>query len=79
MLASDGQIRLTAGERKQLAGITGMDASHIKSRDQLNEFIHTQIEKLPRHDPGACLAKRLLLTFVPSGTGEPAVHCEDEP
>jgi len=78
MLVSEEKIRLTAMERRQLTGITGVDTSHIKSVDQLNGFIHDQIEKLQCHGPGACLAKRLLLSFLPAETDRALVLSEDE-
>ncbi len=65
MLVSEGQVRLTPTERRQLAGITGIDPVHIKSVDQLSGFIHTQIEKLQCRGSAGCLAKRLLMSYLP--------------
>ena len=65
MLVSDRQVRLTPTERRQLAGITGIDPVHIKSADQLSGFIRSQIEKLQCRGPAGCLAKRLLMSYLP--------------
>jgi len=65
MLVADDQVRLTDIEKNQLAFITGSDASHIKTVDELEQFVnqHGYSERL--RGPGACLAKRLLFSFLP--------------
>jgi hypothetical protein len=78
MLVSDGQVRLTSIERRQLAGITGIDPVHIKTVNQLNGFIHTQIEKLQCRGPAGCLAKRLLMSYLPVEPHRLTEHSEDE-
>lgn len=75
MLVSEGQVRLTPLERRQLAGITGIDPVHIKSVAQLNGFIHAQIDKLQCRGPAGCLAKRLLMSYLPA---EPHPVAEDD-
>lgn len=77
MLVSEGQVRLTPRERRQLAGITGIDPVHIKSVDQLNGFIHTQIDRLQCRGPAGCLAKRLLMSYLPDERPR-TEHAEDE-
>ena len=64
MLVADNQVRLTDIERKQLSFLTGSDASHIRTVDELEQFVkqHGYSDRLS--GPGACLAKRLLFSFL---------------
>ena len=77
MLVSNGQIRLTPVERRQLAGITGIDPVQIKSVEQLTGFIHTQVENIQCRGHAGCLAKRLLLSFLPAETQYASLTDED--
>ena len=66
MIVCEDQIRLTRKEREHLAGLTGADPVHIKSMTQLESFIRLHAARLSNRGPGACLAKRLLLSFIPA-------------
>ena len=64
MIYCDSQIRLTAQERQQLQFLTGTDAGYIKTKLQLEQYINIQLDKLPCHLPGACLARRVLASYL---------------
>ncbi|HHM06262.1 MAG TPA: hypothetical protein ENJ19_11075 [Gammaproteobacteria bacterium] len=67
MLVCDNQIRLTEKESTQLLALTGVPATGITRRSQLECYIHEHLDALPRRfcGPSACFARRLLLSFLP--------------
>ena len=64
MIYCDSEIRLTTQERQQLQYLTGTDAGYIKTKQQLEQFINSQMDKLPCHLPGTCMARRVLASYL---------------
>jgi hypothetical protein len=64
MINCDNQIRLTAAERQQLHWLTGADTGHIRTRDELERFIKDQLNHRACSGPGACLARRVLASYL---------------
>lgn len=72
MIVCDGQVRLTGKEREQLAYLTGSDPGELKSLQELEAFITRHALRQDCRGPGACLARRLLLSYLPAET----IHSE---
>jgi len=64
MIRCEEQVRLTAVERQQLYWLTGADAGHIKTKQDLEKYIKDQMNHQRRCDPGACLARRVLASYL---------------
>jgi len=64
MINYDSQVRLTALERQQLRWLTGADAAHIKTRQELERFIKGHLNHQRCSVPGACLARRVLASYL---------------
>ena len=67
MLITGEQVRLTRREHKLLTGLAGSDSSGIKTRRQLEHFVHAHRVNYPGRSPEEILLRRLLESFlVPS-------------
>ena len=64
MIKCDGQVRLSSQEIQQLQWLTGANAGHIKTRQELEGFINDQISRQRYDGPGACLARRVLASYL---------------
>lgn len=64
MIYRNNQIRLTEHERGQLRWLTGTDVSQIKPRQELEGFIDAQLRRQRCNGPGACLARRVLASYL---------------
>ena len=64
MINCDNQVRLTALERQQLHYLTGVEVAHIKTRQELEGFIKSQLNHRRCSGPGACLARRVLASYL---------------
>ena len=65
MIIYKQQVELTKSEQKQLSSITGVEPANIKTVEQLRDFIYGHAESLKCSIPGACMARRLLFSFLP--------------
>jgi hypothetical protein len=64
MIKCDGQVRLSVREVQQLQWLTGANAGHIKTRQELEGFINDHLSRQRCHEPGACLAQRVLASYL---------------
>lgn len=60
----DDPVRLTRREIKQLAGLTGSDPKHIRTRSQLDNFVRTHLVNYPGRSSEEKLLRRMLESFV---------------
>lgn len=65
MIVSGDQVRLTAKERRDLAKLTRADPSHIRTRDDLERFIHAQLEIYGGDTPEEKLLRALIEHYLP--------------
>lgn len=64
MIKFDGQVRLSNQETQQLQWLTGADAGHIRTRQELEGFINYHLSRQRCTGPGACLARRVLASYL---------------
>ena len=64
MLVDGDRIRLSARERKQLAGLTGSDPSYIRTRAQLASFVRAHLVSYPGRSAEELLLRRMLESFL---------------
>lgn len=67
MISCGNKIRLTTEERKQLAGLTGVDPGYLRNRYQLERFIERHTASYPGRTAEERLMRALLESFLPSG------------
>lgn len=65
MVIYEQHVELSKSEKKQLRCITGVEPVNIKTVSQLEDFIKSHAPKLKYAGPGACMARRLLFSFMP--------------
>lgn len=65
MIVSADQVRLSAEERRQLAGLSGSDPSRIRTRRQLELFVRAHLVNYPGRTPEERLLRKLLESFLP--------------